>query len=163
MKKPFILPEVLQEEDLIKILDVSNPKHKIAFALGFYCCMRISEIVKLTQENIDKDLKLIRIKQAKGSKDRNIPIPPEVFKGLKNIPINIGVRALEISFKNKCKKILNKNFHFHSLRHSGVTHYIVKKKWDITKVQQLAGHSRITTTLIYTHINPQNLVDLMWG
>ncbi len=55
-----------------------------------------------------------------------------------------------------------KDLHFHSLRHSGITHYLTKKKWSSLEVQRLAGHSKIATTLIYTHINPQDLVNRMW-
>jgi len=158
-----ILPEVITEEDMIKILEkTKHNHHKIAFALGFYECMRISEVVKLKQENINKQVKLLNIKEAKGKKDRNIPIAPEVMKGLKYIPIGVGVRALQIAFNKKSKEVLGKSLNFHILRHSGVTHYLVKKKWSSLEVQRLAGHSRITTTELYTHINPQDLVGRMW-
>jgi integrase len=155
--------EIITEDELKKILQVvKSQKHKIAFALGFYECMRISEIVKLQQENINKDMKLLLIKQAKGKKDRNVPIAPEVLGGLKNIPVGIGARALEIAFKKIANKVLGKDLNFHILRHSGVTYYLTKKKWSSLEVQRLAGHSRIATTEIYTHINPQDLVNRMW-
>jgi len=158
------LPEIITEEELIKILEATvKPHHKIAFALGFYECMRVSEVVNLKKENIDKNLKLLHIKQAKGKKDRNIPIAKEVLKGLKHVPIKCGIRALQIAFKKICKKVLDKDLHFHILRHSGITHYLTKKKWSSLEVQRLAGHSKITTTQIYTHINPQDLVNRMWG
>ena len=60
------------------------------------------------------------------------------------------------------KQILNKDLHFHSLRHSGITHYLVKKKWSSLAVQRLAGHSKIATTQIYSHIRPDDLVNMMW-
>ncbi len=117
--------------------------------MGFYECMRVSEIVNLKQEDINRQTKIIWIKQGKGNKDRQIPIAPEILNGLKYIPLNLGVRALEISFKKKAKEVLNKNLHFHTLRHSGITHYLVKKKWSSLEVQRLAGHSRITTREFY--------------
>jgi len=161
--KGLKLPDTITEEELIKILNATKkPHHKFAFALGFYEAMRISEITNLKPENIDKEVKIIHIIQSKGAKDRDIPIAPEIMKGLKNIPIKCGVRALQTKFKDMAKQILNKDLHFHSLRHSGITHYLVKKKWSSLAVQRLAGHSKIATTQIYSHIRPDDLVNMMW-
>lgn len=157
------LPTTITEEQLIKVLEATpKPKWKIAFALGFYECMRVSEIAKLQKENIDKQLKLLHILQAKGHKDRNIPIAPEVMKGLKHIPVNCSIRTLQRRFKLISKQVLDKDLHFHILRHSGITHYLTKKHWSSLEVQRLAGHSKISTTQIYTHINPEDLVNRMW-
>lgn len=157
------LPETITEEELISILKATKLKHhRIAFALGFYQGMRISEIVNLKKENIDKSQRIIRIKDAKGHKDRNLPIAPQVFRGLTSIPIHCGIRALQIAFKKKGKEVLNRDLHFHLLRHSGATHYL-KKGWNIREVQQFLGHSRLETTQIYTHVSPQDLMEKMWG
>lgn len=157
------LPEIIVEEELINILKATKKlHHKLAYALGFYEAMRVSEVVNLQPENVDKKLKLLYIKQAKGHKDRNIPIAPEIMNGLKHLPIKCGIRALQIAFKKKAKEILNKDLHFHTLRHSSITHYLTKKKWSSLEVQRLAGHSKIATTQIYAHINPEDLVNRMW-
>ena len=158
------IPETISEEEFIKLLKkVRKKHHRISFILGFYGCMRVSEVVNLKQENIDRGQRIIRIKQAKGKKDRNIPLPPEATRGLSYIPIGIGARALQISFRNYSRKVLNKDLHFHSLRHSGATHYLNKKKWSTRQVQQLLGHSKIQTTEIYTHVTPQDLIEKMWN
>ena len=159
------IPETISEEELIQILQVTKkPHHRLAFALGFYEAMRVGEIVKLLPENIDVGRKIIMIKQAKGGTDRNIPIAPELMRGLKYLPISIGIRALEIMFKKMIKKAgITKDLHFHCLRHSGATHYLNKKKWDLRSVQVFLGHARIATTTIYTHVNPEDLVDRMWA
>ena len=157
------LPDTITEEELIKILrKTKKPYHKIAFALGFYNCLRVSEVVKLTQDDIDKGRKLLFIKQAKGKKDRHIPIAKEVLRGLRHIPVKCGIRALQMAFNRYSKRALNKRLNFHLLRHSGITHYLTKKNWNAFQVQQLAGHSKISTTQIYTHINPTHLVEKMW-
>lgn len=174
------LPEIMTEEELQKVIEATKtPQDKLAFALGFYECLRVSEVACLLPENVNKDLKLLLIKGsdvskgkkgAKRGKDRNIPIAPEVLKGLKYLPVgslnnakDMGVRALQMSFKKSVKKALGRDdFHFHTLRHSGITFYLTKKKWNTMEVQRLAGHSKSSITEIYTHINPQNLVDRMW-
>lgn len=173
------LYEIITEDELKKVMEsTKNNKHKLAFALGFYECLRVSEVACLRQEHVNKPLKLLLIKGsdvskgkkgAKRGKDRNIPIAPEVFKGLKYLPVGSdkakdnGVRALQIAFNKATKKALGHRLNFHILRHSGITHYLTKKKWTSLEVQRLAGHSKVSITEIYTHINPENLVDRMWG
>lgn len=161
--KGIKIPEIITEEELIKILQAEKkPKFSYAYALGFYDCMRVSEVVNLTKENIDKGQRMFHIKEAKGHKDRDIPVAPEVMKGLKFIPVGCSVRTLQRNFKQAGLKALNKNLHFHILRHSGITHYLNKKRWDIRQLQRFAGHSKISTTEIYTHVNPEDLVNKMW-
>jgi len=159
------LPETLTEEEFGLLMAATlKPHHKAAFAFGFYQGMRVSEIVNLKPEHIDEGQHLIRIKQGKGGKDRNIPIAPKMAKGLKQVPIGCGVRALEIAFKSTLKRAgINKDLHFHSLRHSCATHLLNVQKWNIRQVQQFLGHANLNTTQIYTHVSPQDLVDLMWG
>jgi len=168
--KGLKIPEVIQEEELVKILSKTRKNnHKLAFILGFYQCMRVSEVVKQQPEHVDKQQHLIMIKQAKGNKDRNIPIikplkinERSVLNALKYLPVGCGARALQYSFKQKAKEVLNKDLHFHTLRHSGATWLLNKKKWDIRQVQIFLGHSKIQTTEIYTHVSPQDLVNLEW-
>ena len=174
------LPEVITEEEMIRILNkTKNPRHQLGFALGFYECLRVSEVACLRPNHINKELKLLLIKGsdvskgkkgAKRGKDRNIPIAPEIMKGLKHLPVgndtakDNGVRALQYAFKKKVLEVLGRtDVHFHTLRHSGITHYLTKKKWNTLEMQRMAGHSKSSITEIYTHINPQNLVDRMWG
>ena len=165
------IPEVIQEEELVKILRaVKKPKKTLAYMLGFYQAMRVSEVIKLLPEQIDMSQHLIKIKQAKGNKDRNIVIVKplllrenEVKLALKYLPVPTTTRALQISFKLIAKKILNKDIHFHTLRHSGATWLLNKKKWDIRQVQRFLGHSKIQTTEIYTHVSPDDLIALEWG
>jgi len=157
------IPETISEEEFLKIIrKVRLKHHKIAFILGFYGCMRVGEVVKLQQEHIDRGRRIIRIKQGKGGKDRNIPIPPQAVKGLSYIPVKCGIRSLQIAIKGYGINALQKNIHFHTLRHSGATHYLNKKKWSTRQVQQLLGHSKVSTTEIYTHVTPEVLIDRMW-
>jgi len=161
--------DTITEEQLLQIVKATKLlKYKLAFLLGFYQCMRVSEIAKLKQENINKNLKLIYIKEAKGHKDRNIPISPEVISKLKYLPCgsdtakDYGIRSIQYAFTTASKKVLGNPINIHMLRHSGITYYLTKKKWNTMQVQRLAGHSKSSITEIYTHIRPQDLVDQMW-
>lgn len=156
------LPEVISQQELTIILSAAkNDSQRLAFALGFYECMRVGEIARLRPEDINYNAKLIHIKQSKGHKDRIIPIAPEVYKSLKILPINIGIRGLQKAFKKACMISLNKDINFHRLRHSGITYYL-NNGLNTLQVQRIAGHSRSTTTEIYTHIQPTDLVTALW-
>lgn len=166
MEKLF---NTITESQLFEVIKKTKlPKYKLAFMLGFYQCMRVSEIAKLRKENIDKNLRLIYIKEGKGHKDRNIPIAPEIFTKLKHLPCGSdkakdnGIRAIQYAFSTATNKALGKKLNIHILRHSGITFYLTKKKWNTMQVQRLAGHSKSSITEIYTHINPEDLVDRMW-
>jgi len=157
------IPDIITKEEFDKIvLRVKDKERRLAFILGFYQAMRISEVINLNPEDINKQTKLIHIRQGKGGKDRKIPIAPEVMAGLKYLPIGVGIRALQVSFKKYAEEVLGKNIHFHTLRHSGATYYLNKKKWDLRSVQRFLGHSKIETTTIYTHVSPEDLVNRMW-
>jgi integrase len=161
------LPAVLSLDEFMKVLNATyKPHHKLAFKLGFLCGLRVSEVVKLKPEDVDYDRRLLFIRQAKGGKDRYVPFPSKLSRGLKKLPIKCGIRALEIAFRGACKRAdITKDAHFHTLRHSAATYYL-DKGMNIVQVQQLLGHSRIDTTTIYLHISPKQVKDSMdniWG
>ena len=154
------LPQILTEEEFNSILAITKKNHhKLAFKLGFICGLRVSEIIKLEQRDVDYNRRLLFIRQAKGSKDRYVPFPPQFARGLKGVPIKCGIRALQLKFKEKVLQAnIQKDLHFHSLRHSCATNYL-NKGMDIVQVQQLLGHSRIDTTSIYLHVSPDQVKD----
>lgn len=157
------IPQTITEEDFMKIYNsTKNNRYRLSFALGFYQCMRISEVVKLTPEFIDRQRNLIMIKEAKGKKDRNIPINPKITNLLKHLPIQRTARAIQIAFRKRAIKLLGKDISFHSLRHSGATYYLKKGK-EIRYIQNFLGHSRLDTTQIYTHVEEKDLFRLMEG
>lgn len=147
------LPKTMSEKTFKEGLKgVLKNNHKIAFMLGFYQCMRVSEIVKLRPEDIDRNRGFIHILDAKGGKDRDIPIMPPVERGLRFLPVKVGCRALQKALKKHWPE-----HKFHDLRHSGATYYVNEKRVDTRLIQQLLGHARLDTTQIYTHITPDNL------
>jgi len=161
------IPDTITEEEFITLISdkkiKKNNKRKLAYMLGFYQCMRISEVVKILPEDFTPKDRLLHLRQAKGSKDRNIPVAPEVVRGIKHLPVEVGKRGLQHAITKDSIRVLNKRIHFHTLRHSGASHYLNIKKWDIRQVQIFLGHSDIKTTQIYLHVNPSDLTRIMWG
>ena len=152
------IPDTISEEELLKIIKVTKKKnHRVAYLLGFYQCLRVSEVIKLHRKNIDMIKGFLHIKQAKGNKDRDIPIMDKVKHHLRYIPISCGIRALERSIKRHSLKAIDKDIHFHTLRHSGASYYLNEKNIDIRYIKDLLGHARISTTEIYLHVSPKNL------
>jgi len=147
------LPTTISENEFLTTLrKVKQPRLKLAFMLGFYQCMRISEVVGLMPEDIDRGRGFIHIRQAKGKKDRHIPIMPPVLRGLGNLPIRMPERTLRYNLKKHFPALK-----FHDLRHSGATFYLNEKGLDLRYIQRLLGHARLDTTQIYTHVSPENL------
>lgn len=152
------IPETISEEEVKQLIKAAKKiKFKAAISFGFYLCLRVSEVIKLTKEDVDVARGFIHIKQGKGNKDRDIPIQEPSKFYLRYIPIGVTRQALHKSFKRLGKKVLNKDLHFHTLRHSGATYYLNNKGIDIRFIQQFLGHENLSTTQIYTHVNPQQL------
>lgn len=166
------MPVSVSPEEFEKIIQNTKSKHhKVAFLLGYGAGLRISEIVgakrmngkdipKLTPDKISFKERRIFISNAKENKDRIVPLPKGLREEhLKYIPFRCSSRALEIAFKNACRKagllIQKPDLHFHSLRHGFATN-AVNQGMPIHHVRTLLGHSNISTTNVYLEANPKD-------
>lgn len=162
------LPVVLTLEEIKKVIKSTYKfKHKLAFKLGFFCGLRVSEVIRLRAEDVDFGRHMLFIRQGKGGKDAYVPFPNQLSASLKNsLPVDITVRSLQRAFKGAIKRAgITKDAHFHSLRHSAATYYL-ENGMNLKEVQQLLRHSRLDTTSIYLHINPdklKNKMDEIWS
>jgi len=162
-RKPKKLPVAITEEEFTKLIKHTRKKHhKVAFLLGFGSGLRISEILKLEQRNVNLKDKTIFVEQGKGGKDRIVPLAKGFNESmLKLLPLKVGVRALEIAFKRNCKNAglleTKPSLHFHSLRHGFATQ-CVNNGIPIHHVRNLMGHSNISTTNVYLEMNPKDAI-----
>lgn len=169
------LPVVLSVEEIQKMFNVcENKKHKVILALLYSCGLRVSELINLQWKDIDRSRMVINIIQAKGKKDRQVMLTPQlipllteyyreyksnvyVLNGWKNQPQYAKESVLQVVKQLAAKSGLNKRVYTHLLRHCSFTH-MVEAGTDINLIQRLAGHSNVKTTAIYTHIS-HNLIS----
>lgn len=188
-KKKETLPKVLSIQDVEKLLETSDTETdlglrdrailEVMYATG----LRISELVHLRMDELHLTMGFIQT-VGKGDKERIIPIGGEAIKWLNDYleysrPL-LERRAEEISpyvflnargrgltrqgvWKN-IKKIvqeagIKQNVTPHMLRHSFATH-LLENGADLRIVQELLGHSDISTTQIYTHITKARMKDV---
>jgi len=184
---PQKLPEVLSIEEidlLINAIDLSTPEGQRNKAMleTLYCCgLRVTELVTLKISDIVFEEEFVRV-IGKGNKQRLVPLGKSAEKFIKiyleevrpHIPVQKDMQ--DIVFLNrrgkgmtremvfiiiqqlKKKAGLNKKISPHTFRHSFATH-LVEGGADLRAVQEMLGHSSITTTEIYTHIDREYLRD----
>ncbi len=162
------LPQVIDGEHIKSQLSkITNLKHKTILSLTYSVGLRVSEIVNLKIEDIDSKRMIIHIKNAKGKKDRIVPLSPIVLELLRTYYIKYkpkeylfnGQNSLQYSVMS-CQKIYKKyidnNSSIHTLRHSSFTG-LLENGTDLRIIQKIAGHSSSKTTEIYTHVSNQLL------
>lgn len=160
------LPDILTEPEFKRLINNTYKSHyKTAFYLGFTCGLRVSEVVNLKEKDIDRGRQAIKIVQGKGGKDRYVYYSKKLTPHLKHIPLGVGVRALQKSLKLAVKRAsINKDIHFHTLRHSFAS-LMLKKGMTLKEVQQMMGHANISTTSVYLHVSDEDLkkkVEEIW-
>lgn len=180
MKK---LPKVLSEEEVNKLLDINlindfDYRNKAMLELMYSSGLRVSELIELNVNDIDIENASVRI-FGKGSKERIVPLNeyatnalneyilyhrPNLFKHGENNYLflnNHGNKMTRQGFFKILKKIaqekgINKELSPHTLRHSFATHLLAHGA-DLRSIQELLGHSDISTTQIYTYISNEKL------
>jgi site-specific recombinase XerD len=162
------LPQVIDGEHIKSQLSkITNLKHKTILSLTYSVGLRVSEIVNLKIEDIDSKRMIIHIKNAKGKKDRIVPLSQRVLDLLRDYwkeykhkeYLFNGQSGGKYSI-NSCQKIYKKyideSSSIHTLRHSSFTN-LLESGTDLRIIQKIAGHSSSKTTEIYTHVSNQLL------
>ncbi len=170
------LPVVLSKMEVKLILDsINNLKHKAIISLIYGTGLRVSEAVEMQIGDIDSKRMVIRIRQAKGKKDREVMLPANLllllreyykvykpkkylFEGQKGD--KYSARSIQAILKQALRKAkVTKKASVHTLRHSFATH-LLESGTDIRIIQQLLGHSSIKTTQIYTQVSSTKLASV---
>ena len=179
------LPNTLTEEDINKLLDIKlndnySYRNKAMLELMYATGLRVSELVNLKVYDINLDEAIVKT-MGKGSKERIIPIGDyaitalriyideyrsSLFKRDVNDYLflnNHGRKMTRQGFFKIIKKLaleqgIKKDFSPHTLRHSFATH-LLSHGADLRIIQELLGHSDVSTTQIYTHMSNEQLEE----
>jgi integrase/recombinase XerD len=173
-KKEKTLPNVLSKEEVKLILEVlPNIKHRTMLSMIYSCGMRRGELLHLLPTDIDSKRMVVLIRQAKGKKDRIVPLSPKILELLRSYyksyrPIKwlfegqkkgepYDERSLASVLKQALKRSeIKKPVTLHWLRHSYATH-LLESGTDLRYIQELLGHGSSRTTEIYTHVSTRNI------
>ena len=175
-KKSRTLPNVLSQEEVLRIIQLTkNLKHRAIIVLLYSSGLRIGEVTGLLLKNIDILRKQIKVEGGKGRKDRFVVLATSYLPLLHNylttfkpalyfIEGPTGKKYSESSirkflFKSVQKAGISKKVTPHTLRHSYATH-LLENGVGLRHIQELLGHAKPETTMIYTHVAKKDLLDI---
>jgi integrase/recombinase XerD len=166
------LPAVLTREEIKKLIDsAENKKHKMMIKFLYSSGLRLNELINLKIGDLEFSEGIGWVRSGKGGKDRIFILSNKMIDELKNFTKDkpsesflfegrngrLSARAVQKTISSVAKKSgIQKSIHVHTLRHSFATH-LLESGEDIRKIQELLGHSNLSTTQIYTHISTAEL------
>lgn len=170
------LPEVLSIEEILRLIQVThNIKHRIIIALLYSCGLRIGELLSLKLADIHLQRRQLQIRNAKGRKDRYVVLAESVLPLLNNYLISYSPKVYLIEGQSdkgysasSIRKFLKRSCELaeiyrpitpHTLRHSYATH-LLEQGVSLRHIQELLGHSKPETTMIYTHLARKDLLNV---
>jgi site-specific recombinase XerD len=183
-KRPSKLPRVLKADEVAELLDripTTTPldvRDRALFELAYACGLRAEELVNLDHGSLDFDAEEVRV-EGKGNKTRIVPIGEAAARALARyverarpalqtdraepaLFLSKSGRRLSTSDVRRRLKVwarraaLQGGAHPHALRHSFATH-LLDGGADLRTIQELLGHSSISTTQIYTRVESARL------
>lgn len=184
-KLPKRLPKVMTIEEINSILNSNlTVEEALIVELLYGCGLRVSELVNLTLSNVDIKAKYIQC-YGKGSKERIVPFGSKAQAAIKkylkvrdiivlknNISDNKNLfikddgknltRQDVYNFIRRQGERIHKHISPHTLRHSFATH-LLENGADLRVVQELLGHSDVSTTQLYTHITKKRLKEVYFA
>lgn len=177
-RRALVLPNVLNKEEVQKLLScLSNVKHRCLLSLIYACGLRCGEALAIRLPDLDFQRQVLHIRQAKGNKDRMVPLSPKIIQLLhqylelykssqwlfegQRAGDPYDARSLQQVLKQAVAKAgLTKPVTLHWLRHSYATH-LLDSGTNLRFIQELLGHNSSRTTEIYTHVSTGSLQKII--
>ena len=181
-KTPQHLPDVLSPEDVeqllsLKPVDVLEIRDLAIVELMYSSGLRVSETANIDLNDFEEEMSFLRV-LGKGSKTRIVPLGRYAINAIQNwikerekysekskaLFINLkgsrhSVRSIQLRLKRLALKQGLPPVNPHMLRHSFATH-MLESSGDLRTIQELLGHSSLSTTQIYTKLDYQYLVKI---
>lgn len=176
------LPEVLTPEDVEQLLNFKpigllEIRDMAIVEVMYSSGLRVSETVNINISDFEEEMDFLRV-LGKGSKTRLIPVGRFAVSAIKNWlternkidndsdalflssrGTRLSVRSVQLRLKKMATKQGLPPIHPHMLRHSFATH-MLESSGDLRTIQELLGHSSLSTTQIYTKLDYQHLVKI---
>jgi integrase/recombinase XerD len=182
-RKPDRLPRYLTVEEISRLMASTDGQAYSAIRLRamielmYAAGLRVSELTQLTLDQLDLNVSFVRV-FGKGSKERVVPVGKRACLAVQNYldhrpETPASVKAVFLSNRKKAMSAVQFWRHLrkaaktagitkpvtpHTLRHSFASH-LVQNGADLRAVQEMLGHSSISTTQIYTHVSGSHLQD----
>jgi len=174
-KKKRKLPEVFTVEEVFRIIrSADNLKHKTILMLTYSSGLRVGELVNIRISDISRDSMRLKVRDAKGGKDRYTLLSEICLNQLEEYwktyrPVDwlftgrtpgtrMSIRAVQHAYQRAKKRAgITKQCGIHTLRHSFATH-MIETGSGVFQLQKFLGHRHLTTTLVYVHLNEEKTV-----
>jgi integrase/recombinase XerD len=168
-RAPQRVPVTLSPDEVARLLAaVESLRERTAMEIAYAAGLRLGEVLNLKLTDIDSDQMILRVKQGKGRKDRNVMLSPALLETLRSYwrasrprvwlfpspsgkgPLNATIIQRAVAHA-RIQARIGKRVSFHSLRHSFATH-LLESGVNVRTIQALLGHSSLGTTQRYTHV-----------
>lgn len=160
-------------------------RNYVMMAVMYRAGLRVAEVLDLEAHHIDARRSQIRVEGGKGDKDRTIPVEPwliDAIKSWQTVRAQIqkscgddwrktksifctlkGAHLIDRYVRAMVKREsqaagIDKDIHPHTLRHTFASE-LLEDGFTIREVQDLLGHADLSTTMIYTHVNPVHMAE----
>lgn len=179
-KRPKRLPTVLSIDEVAQLIEAAQPgRERILLQTAYACGLRLGEVLNLQVSDIDSARMVIKIRQGKGAKDRQVPLSapllhelrqwwcqhrrkPWLFPGSTERSWHKPMEATCVQrlFQKVLERAkLRKPATMHTLRHSYATH-LVEAGVDVVTLQKLLGHASLSSTARYLHLSTRQMRKL---